>query len=431
MATKTSIRQEMHDLGRPEALRGQAASATLKPVKFNTHIHLPPNFSAFSSVEQPVEMACDENVQLLGVSNYYDYGVYEKFAEIAKNKGIFPLFGTEVIGMNHEYREAGKKINDPGNPGKIYICGKGMVAFETLDSQVLETLNQVRRNDAQRMAEMIQKMNAVFQEYGLEVQVTEAGVVTDLAERYGVAKDHVFLQERHVAQAFQEALFSLVSSDKRADILAKLAGQDAALSDPDDAVEVQGKLRSYLMKSGKPAFVPETFVAYEPIREMLLGLGGIPTYPTLADGTKPICPFESPLPEFVDRLKALGFHAVEFIPIRNSPSVLKEYVLALRGAGLIVTAGTEHNTQELLPIEPTCVDGQGVPEEALNIFWEGACVVAAHQFLTAHDEVGYVDASGELNHAYDNQEDRITALAKLGQVVLHKYWERTGQAEMN
>ena len=65
----------------------------------------------------------------------------------------------------------------------------------------------------------------------------------------------------------------------------------------------------------------------------------------------------------------------------------------MRAAGLAVTAGTEHNTLDLIPFDPFCKDGD-VPASVREIFWEGACVVAAHQFLSLHGECGYVDADG-------------------------------------
>ena len=43
--------------------------------------------------------------------------------------------------------------------------------------------------------------------------------------------------------------------------------------------------------------------------------------------------------------------------------MLARYVRAMREAGLFVTAGTEHNTLDLLPIEPTCLDGAPIPDD--------------------------------------------------------------------
>jgi len=49
--------------------------------------------------------------------------------------------------------------------------------------------------------------------------------------------------------------------------------------------------------------------------------------------------------------------------------------------------------------------------------------VAAHQFLTLHDECGYVDGEGNLNPEYDSGEERIAAFAALGAAVIERYYE--------
>jgi len=93
---------------------------------------------------------------------------------------------------------------------------------------------------------------------------------------------------------------------------------------------------------------------------------------------------------------------------------LSKYVKAIRAAGMIVTAGTEHNTLELIGIEPLCVGGQPVPADIQAIFWEGACVVAAHQFLTLHGQPGYVCGA---------TESRIAELHRIGAAVIYQYRE--------
>ena len=136
---------------------------------------------------------------------------------------------------------------------------------------------------------------------------------------------------------------------------------------------------------------------------LILALGGIPCYPTLADGATPITQYEAPRALVAD-LKARGVLCAEFIPIRNTPEVLSRYVHAMRDAGLFVTAGTEHNTLDLLPIAPTCLNGAPIPDDIQEIFWEGACVVAAHQYLTLQGQPGFVDAEGNLNAAYGSDD---------------------------
>jgi hypothetical protein len=64
-----------------------------------------------------------------------------------------------------------------------------------------------------------------------------------------------------------------------------------------------------------------------------------------------------------------------------------------------------------------------VPDDIKEIFWEGACVVAAHQFLTLNGKCGFVDPQGRPNPAYRSDEERITSLAQLGAGIIAKYQE--------
>jgi hypothetical protein len=175
------------------------------------------------------------------------------------------------------------------------------------------------------------------------------------------------------------------------------------------------------MKVGRPGYVEETFVGFDHAYKLVLALGGIPCYPTLADGASPVCPYEEPVERLIGDLRARGVHAAEFIPVRNSPETLSRYVPAMRAAGLVVTAGTEHNTPDLLPLRPAALKGVAIPTDVQAIFDEGACVVAAHQYLVANGRPGYVDAAGRPNPDYATAEERIAAFARLGAEVIRRY----------
>jgi hypothetical protein len=75
----------------------------------------------------------------------------------------------------------------------------------------------------------------------------------------------------------------------------------------------------------------------------------------------------------------------------------------------------------MVPMEPHCAGGEPVPEDLRDIFWEGACVIAAHQFLGANGKSGYVDAYGEPAPSYSSPDARIKAFARLGAAVIEKY----------
>lgn len=391
---------------------GRPAAATGRPV-VNTHVHLAPNFSAFETAEEAVRTAAAEGVRVLGGSNFHDLRIYTRFAELARAAGIMPLFGIEVISIDVGLQAAGTRINDPANPGRVYLCGKGVNPFATPAGTALGLLAQARKTDEDRLRLMVSRLRERFADAGLPMVVTDATIAEEVAARAGVARDWVVLQERHVAKAFQEAVFQATTPDARADLFARAFGvpSPVAIEDP---VAVQGEIRSRLMKAGRPAFVAESPVLFSTAYRMVLAVDGIPCYPTLADGADPICPWEAPADVLAARVLAWGIHAAELIPNRNQPAVVDEYVAAFRSAGIIVTAGTEHNTLDRIPLEPRCVDGSLPSRMACDVFWEGACVVAAHQHLRSQGRPGFVDSNGIVNPAFPNAEARIRRFAEIG-----------------
>jgi hypothetical protein len=419
MSARESPLAMLRELGSiPDLWTAAGGLTTGSRLKVNSHVHVPPNFSAFTSLAEVVERAAAENVRVLGTSNYYDWSMYAPFARLAQAKGIFPLFGLEVICMVDELRQAGVRLNDPGNPGKFYLCAKGLTRFEPMDARAERLITVIRRQDGRRMAAMIDRLHMVFASHGVPVQVDETSVMAMVRDRYGLpASAPIYLQERHVALAFQAALFSSVPVEQRAAALSCLCGP-ACSAWPEDAIAVQEALRAHLMKAGKPGFVPETYVDFAHVYDLVLALGGIPCYTIVADGMQPISEYERSVDQLIAAIQKRGIYCAELIPNRNTPETVERYTRALRAAGIIVLAGTEHNTLGMVPMEPTCFGGTPIADHLKDVFWEGACVVAAHQFLAAHGLPGYVDAKGHPNAAYGSADARIDALAALGAAVI-------------
>lgn len=417
--TETPTTDFLTRLGTVDDVKAQARSGAglSERFEFNTHIHLPPNFSAFQSLRQAVDLAAEQGVGVLGVGNYYDFSIYQEFAKAAGRKNIFPLFGTEIIALETDLQQKDIRVNDPDNPGKYYICGKGISRFDRFTPRAADILSQIRGNDALRMRKMTAKMAEVFGFAGID----DRAVIARIVKRYGCAAETVTLQERHLAQVFQEVFFETIAAPQQVQKLTEIfSGTPQA--DLGDATAIQNEIRSRLMKAGKSCFVPETFVNLSQAKELIVELGGIPCYPVLADGSKRRCEYETPLSDFIETLKAHQYAMVELIPVRNQPEVLAEYVTAIRQAGIAVVAGTEHNTQDLPPIKLTCVKGQDIPEDIKAIFREGVCVLAAHAFLQAHRQDGFMAT------AYGSPEEKITAFSRIGAAVLQRYFkmQKTG-----
>ena len=391
---------------------------------FNTHLHVPPNFSAFTTVEDCVRTAEAEGVKVIGTSNFHSFGVYDRFDAAAREHGLKALFGLEFISVLDEAMRADMTVNDPANPGRAYICGKGIPNPSDPGAEAVTFMAEAKVANEARHTRMVDLTRELFAQAGLEVDVTYDSIVELVCERADVPAEWVILQERHVALGFQEALFASLPADQRGTFLEKLYGQPARAA-ADDVVGTQGELRSKLMKAGCPAFVDETPVPFEDAVRFIRGTGAIVVYPTVADGADPICGYEDPVEDLVERLGQHSIYGAELVTGRNTPECVDTYVKAWRDAGIFVTAGTEHNTLDRIPLDPTCVNGAPISETSRDIFWEGVCVVAAHQHQKQRGEAGYTDERGALNPGFPDAESRIRHFAEMGAHLIH---EATGTA---
>lgn len=388
---------------------GVREAAGMRPPVVNTHVHFPPNFSAFTTVADVVATGAAEGARAIGISNFFDQQVYAAFAEQAKAAGILPLYGLEFITLDDELAAAGVRVNDPANPGRMYLCGKGIAPFKDKSATAARIAAEIRSGNDARAEAMVAKLADWFAECGLDTGLSAQTIARDVAEAAVVPVQWVSLQERHIAMAFQRALAGL-SVDQRHAVLECAYGGPSGV-DVDDPVALQGELRSRLIKAGTPGFVPEVPLSFTDAYRYVLEMDGIPTYPTLADGVTPVCPFEEPPAELAAELLKRGIHAAELIPIRNTSACVDDYVRAFTDAGIVVMAGTEHNTLDRIPLDVACVDGP-VSAAARQAFWEATCVVAAHAHEVAHGRPGYVDATGARTPV------TVGALVELGSVLI-------------
>ena len=72
MHNMQELLEQLKGLGTVPQMQADAAAglAPRSRPRSNGHIHLPPNFSAFESVRQAVDLAAEQGVTVLGASNY-------------------------------------------------------------------------------------------------------------------------------------------------------------------------------------------------------------------------------------------------------------------------------------------------------------------------------------------------------------------------
>ena len=366
-------------------------------LKVNAHLHTPFSFSAFSDIEDALDRAVAEQVKVVGINDFYTAEGYEEWAEGCRRRGLFPLFGIEFISLNEEDQKAGLRVNDPGNPGRTYISGKGLSQPFKLDEPYASQLANVRAEANKQVEAMCEKLNGIL-------TGKNAGFILDMEWIKGnLTKGSV--RERHLAKDLRLKVYENCGDDPTCikNLLREIFGGKELKSDTENLAGVENEIRANLLKAGGLAFVPETAEAFLPMQtvcKIILAAGGIPTYPFLADDAQGnYTDFERDLEHVAKQLSGRGFHSVEFITTRNDVILLENYASFLHDRGFIVTLGSEHNSPSMEPIELFARNRTPLSDKLKRINYEGACVIAAHQHLVAQGLSGYVDEQGNADRS--------------------------------
>jgi len=375
-----------------ELIEWASKNTDSKPLLVNGHFHTPFSFSAFTEIEQAFKMAREEGVGVLGINDFYTTDGYAEFTGLAKKYKIFPLYNIEFMALQKDEQAKNIRVNDPNNPGRTYFSGKGLAFPFKLDKKYQALLEQVQEESNIQTAEMVDKLNAFLKETGIDIQFTAEGMKAKYARN--------MLRERHIAKALREAVFEKFSDEtERESILTKIFSGKEPKSALTDFAGLENEIRSNLLKAGGKAFVPENdraFLSLEDVRDLIIDGGGIPCYPVLLDNPKgEFTDFERYPEMLYAKLQAKNISSLELIPGRNKFPVLKDFVKFFYNKGFVITFGTEHNTPVLEPVKVSCSGGVGLDEELVKIGYEGACIAAAHQYLTAKGQTGYLDEKGK------------------------------------
>ena len=169
-------------------------------------------------------------------------------------------------------------------------------------------------------------------------------------------------------------------------------------ADLSDNASVENEIRSNLLKAGGPAFVAEderSFLDLKKLIGLIISAGGIPCYPVLLDDPSGNCTeFESDPEKLHESLSKYSIGCIELIPGRNDIGRLKEFVGFFHRKGYVITFGTEHNAPGMIPLAITARGGRPLDDSLKRISWEGACVIAAHQYFRAKNLTGYMTGDG-------------------------------------
>jgi len=390
----------------PEDLVKQAGLFGAASYEVNGHIHTPYSFSAFSGVSPIFEMALRENVKILGINDFYVTEGYSEFYENALKNRIFPLFNIEFIALDRDMQKAGIRVNDPNNPGRTYLSGKGLDYPARLSEPEREMVESVRNEGHRQICTMIDKTNALLSEKQIDIRLDFTTILNQFARG--------LVRERHIAKALRMKIFSSYKNkEERIKILTELYDGREPKANPEDAAATEMEIRNNLLKAGGRAFVEEdekAFLSIAQVIEIIKNSGGILFYPVLLDDAKGnLTDFESDYESLYRELKSRNIFCIELIPGRNDFQVLKDFVGFFREKGFIVLFGTEHNTPELIPLTVSCRQGAALDADLKQVGFEGACAIAAHQYYRAK---GYDSPVTRWNDLDPQEKDNVIQTGK-------------------
>ena len=382
----------------------------------NGHIHTPYSFSAFSDMEQAFKMACEENVRILGINDFYTTAGYEEFHRLSEQYRIFPLFNIEFTGLLKDEQQKGIRINDPDNPGRIYFSGKGLDFPVRLSHKYSGKLKMILDESHKQTREMTGKASEYLISLDKRLRIDFNEILH--TQTYGM------LRERHIARAIRMKVAELYkNTEEKESFYKNLLGGRGSFPDVTNPSALENEIRAVLLKAEGQAFVRESSGAFpelDELIEIILEAGGIPCYPTLLDNKKGnMTEFENDYDALYSALVRRKIYCIELIPGRNDARKLKDFVTYFHEKNFIITLGSEHNTPDLSPISLTTRNGIPLDEDMKRISFEGACVIAAHQYLRAQGMNGYTGEDG----MPDNKEKE--KYVEIGKAVIEYFLRST------
>jgi hypothetical protein len=378
----------------------------------NGHFHTPYSFSAFDDLRIVLDMASSESVDILGINDFYTTAGYEEFHDLCIEYKKFPLFNIEFMGLLKEEQKKGIRVNDPNNPGRTYFSGKGLDYPVSLEGSALKKLQNLKSESQSQTREMFTLASKHLEDIDSRLSLDYEASMEEYTKG--------MMRERHIAKIIREKIFEVYETEaERKDILKKIYGGKDSKANMESPASLEGEIRSRLLKSGGIAYVkedPKAFLEIDEVIKIILESGGIPTYPVLLDDKEGnYTEYERDFDSLYKELSSRNIYSIELIPGRNDPSRLQEFVSFFHDRGFVITFGTEHNTPALIPLKITTRGDKALSDELRRINFEGGCLIAAHEYLRAKNEEGYLDKNGKPR--LHNKEELI----ELGNAVVEYF----------
>jgi hypothetical protein len=363
-------------------------TSPLKKTDFiNLHCHTFFSFNAFGySPSHIAWRAFKEGLEVVGIVDFDVLDGVEEILEAGEILGLKTVAGIETRVFIKEYSD--KVINSPKEPGVFYFMGTGFYKRLVSGSGSDETLARLTRIARDRNLAMLERINNFLR----DVQIVYETDVLPLTPGGNATERHILVALDNKAKEIFDNSEALITfwAEKLGVEREKIA---SVLNSPP---ELQGLIRSKLMKSGGIGYVkPEkgSFPALEEMIEMIKDCDALPTAAWL-DGTNE---GEGEPKELFRFLIEKGSVLLNIIPDRNwNIKDAEEKKIKVRNLDEVIKVAQELNLPIVVGTEMNkygqkFVDDFTVPELAahLDYFRQGAFFVYGHTRMAKSLNKGY------------------------------------------
>jgi len=317
----------------------------------NNHIHTCYSFSPYSP-SAAVFYARKAGLATAGIMDHDSVGGCAEFAQAGAIAGMPVTAGFELRVSMDDTPFRGRTLNSPDQRSIAYVAAHGVPAQKYADCEAFLAPRRRLRNERNRR--MVEKLNSLLGGLGLALDFD--GDILPLSQHKGGGS----VTERHILCGLSKAIMEQYGrGEKTAEFLQEKLGIPVSnkapgflrdMKNPHYLYDLIGALKSGLL----PRFYIDATDECPDVREFLRfvrEIGAIAAYAYLGDvgesvtGDKKAQCFEDAyLEELFGFLRQAGFHAVTYMPSRNTMAQLRRVMALCDAHGLFQISGEDINT---------------------------------------------------------------------------------------
>jgi predicted metal-dependent phosphoesterase TrpH len=330
---------------------GKIPRPIANPNYVNNHIHTTYSFSPYSPTKA-IWKAYNAGLITAGIMDHDSLSGAEEFIDAGKIIGMATTIGCECrVDMSKTILN-GRRINNPDQNSVIYM------ALHSIPHPMIPAVKQFfapylkERNQRNRL--MTERINQLLEPYGIRLNFDRDIVpLSKSSEGGSITERHILFaltQKLIAVYGKSQGLLSFLKNDLKLKVAAKQEIFLADVTNPFYEYDLLGVLKSELVSS----FYIDATAECPDVRELIdlsNRIGAISAYAYLGDvgdsvtGDKKAQKFEDDFLELLfDTIKDLKFHAVTYMPSRNSSAQLQRIKELCGQYGFFQISGEDINS---------------------------------------------------------------------------------------